>query len=236
MIKPIFKSTYSIGKSILTLEDIVDLSKGSGLKSIALVEDNLTSFMKAFHLFHENEIDFIYGLRLKMCNENFEDDSCHKNVIFAMNDEGCKIINKIYSFCFVENNGSITYKQLKNLWDKDSLSFVVPFYDSFIHENNFNLKNCIPELDGLDPKFWIERNNLPIDHLIENKVVEFVKDKYPISQVKTICYKNKADVEALQTYKILCNRSFGRQATLSNPNLSHFSSDEFCWESYKEQA
>lgn len=233
--KPIFKSTYSIGKSILTLEEIVDISKENNLKEVILVEDNLTSFMKAFHLCHKNNIDLIYGLRITMSNENLDDDSDHKVVIFAMDDNGCKLLNKIYSLAFVQNNGKLTYKDLRSLWDSDSLRFVVPFYDSFIHQNNLYLKNCIPELKGFDPVFWVEKNNLPYDRLIEQKVLEFAENSYKISNVKTICYKNREDVEALQTYKILTNRSFGRQATLSNPNLNHFSSDEFCWESYLEQ-
>ena len=242
---PVFKSTYSFGKSILTLSDsqveggpdsIISICKDNGIKNLVLVEDNLTSFMKAFHVCEKNDIDLIYGLRITMCNDGDEDsDSDHKSVIFAKNDEGGKLLNKIYSCAFVEHEGRITYKELSKLWNKNHLSFVVPFYDSFIHKNNFLLKNCIPYLKGLNPKFWIERNNLPFDSLLEKKVVEFVGKEYSTSLVKTIYYKNKDDVEALQTYKILCNRTFGRQATLSCPNLSHFGSDEFCFESYLEK-
>lgn len=247
MIKPIFKSTYSIGKSILTLKEssqeggsdsIITLCKENGIKDVVLVEDNLTSFMKAFNVCSKNDLNLMYGLRITLCNNEEDEgsDSNHKGIVFAMDDDGCKLLNKIYSHAFTEGGGKISYGNLLKLWDSNHLSFVVPFYDSFIHENNFFLKNCIPYLEGLNPRFWIERNNLPFDNLLEKKVKEFAKDKHPISLVKTIYYKNKEDVEALQTYKILCNRSFGRQATLSNPNLSHFSSDEFCMESYLEQS
>lgn len=234
MIKPIFKSTYSTGKSILTLDEIIDICDEGDINNVTIVEDNLTSFMKAFHLCKQRGKDLTYGLRITLCNEDLEDDSDHKAVIFAMNDLGCKLLNKIYSLAFVENGGKLTYKDLKSFWDNDSLCFVVPFYDSFIHQNNLYLKNCIPDLEGLNPRFWVENNNLPYDRLICQKVLEYAEDCYEISNVKSIYYKNKEDVEALQTYKILCNRTFGRQATLSCPNLSHFSSDEFCWESYKE--
>jgi len=230
---PIFRSTYSTGKSILTLEDIIEIAKP--LNEIILVEDNLTSFMKAFKLCKENNKNLLYGLRINLCNNIDNKDSFHKSIIFAKDDEGCKLLNKIYSHAFVENNGSITYEELSNYWDSKSLLFTVPFYNSFIHSNNLFLKNCIPQLNKFNPTFWIEDNNLPYDGLIKEKVFEFAKDKYKISEVKTILYKNKEDVEALQTYKILCNRSFGRQATLSNPNLNHFSSDEFCWESFQEK-
>jgi DNA polymerase III alpha subunit len=234
VIKPIFKSTYSIGKSILTIDEIIQICKDKDLKGLTLVEDNLTSFMKVFHACSKNDIDLTYGLRITMCNSMESKDSDHKCVIFALDDHGCKLMNKIYSKAFVDNDGRITYEELKSLWDKDSLSFVVPFYDSFIHQNNLFLKNCIPEMKDLNPRFWIEKNNLPYDKLIEQKVIEFTNGNYPVSFVKSIYYKNKEDVEALQTYKILCNRTFGRQATLSCPNLNHFSSDEFCFESYLE--
>ena len=32
----------------------------------------------------------------------------------------------------------------------------------------------------------------------------------------------------------LCNRNFGKAATLSSPRLNHFGSKEFCFESYLE--
>ena len=232
--KPIFKSTYSTGKSILTIDSIIQICKDKNFKSLTLVEDNLTSFMKAFNACVKNNIDLTYGLRITMCNDIESKDSDHKAVIFALDDNGCKLMNKIYSKAFVDNDGRITYEELKSFWDKDSLCFVVPFYDSFIHQNNLFLKNCIPELDGLNPRFWVENNSLPYDSLICQKVLEYAEDCYEISHVKSIYYKNKEDVEALQTYKILCNRSFGRQATLSCPNLNHFASDEFCFESYIE--
>jgi DNA polymerase III alpha subunit len=232
--KPIFKSTYSTGKSILRIDDIIQICKDKDYKTLTLVEDNLTSFMKAFNGCVKNDIDLTYGLRITMCNDIGSKDSDHKAVIFALDDNGCKLMNKIYSKAFVDNDGRITYEELKSFWDKDSLCFVVPFYDSFIHQNNLFLKNCIPQLDGLNPRFWVEMNNLPYDRLICQKVLEYAEDCYEISHVKSIYYKNKEDVEALQTYKILCNRSFGRQATLSCPNLDHFASDEFCFESYIE--
>ena len=190
--------------------------------------------MKFFHACSKNSIDLTYGLRITMYNGGDSRQSDHKSVIFALDDKGCVLLNKIYSKAFVDNDGRITYDELKSFWDQDSLCFVVPFYDSFIHQNNLFLKNCIPELEGLNPRFWIENNNLPYDGLICQKVLEFAEDCYQMSNVKSIYYKNKEDVEALQTYKILTNRSFGRQATLSCPNLNHFSSDEFCFESYLE--
>ena len=123
---------------------------------------------------------------------------------------------------------------MNNIWTND-VELVIPFYDSFIFNNNLYLKKCIPDFSDISPTFWVERNNLPFDTLLERKVIKFSKSlQRPVRLVKSIFYKNKDDAEALQTYKILCNRNFGKAATLSNPRLEHFGSKEFCFESYLE--
>ena len=94
----------------------------------------------------------------------------------------------------------------------------------------------MPDFNKITPTFWVEKNNLPFDQLLREKVIAFSdRINRPVKTVKSIYYKNKKDVEALQTYKIICNRNFGRPATLSCPNLDHFGSDEFCFESYLEK-
>ncbi len=246
MVTPVFRSTYSIGKSVLTIDkdseasgadSIIEICLNNGIKDVILVEDNLTSFMKAFKACRDNGLNLMYGVRLTFCNDlSIEDSSSdHQSIIFARDDEGCRLLNKIYSLAFVEGNGKIDYASLKTYWDNDHLLFIVPFYDSFIHNNNFFLKNCIPDLNGLNARFWFEDNNLPFDHLLKKKIAQYTNGKHNMSQVKTVCYKNKEDVEAFQTYKILCNRGFGRLATLSSPNLNHFGSDEFSMESFNTQ-
>lgn len=133
--------------------------------------------------------------------------------------------------------GKVDLAYLNSVWDESSVEMVIPFYDSFLYQNQFYLKNCIPDFMDISPTFWLESNNLPFDFLLAEKVVSFANSiAKPIESVKTILYKNKKDVEALQTYKILCNRNFGRAATLSSPNLDHFGSNEFCLESYLQHA
>ena len=245
---PVFKSTYSYGKSILTLDDeskefgsdsLIEMCLDNDIKDVVLVEDNLTSFMKAFKVCLKNELNLYYGLRLTFCNDMNDESktSNHKNIIFAKDDKGCKLLNSIYSCAFTEGDGRIDYATFKDYWDETSLSFVVPFYDSYIYENNFHQKNCIPDLESFNPVFWSESNDLPFDHILNNKLRESTKRKgYRVAKVKTILYKEKKDVEALQTYKILSTRSFGKQSKLSSPNLSHFGSEEFCLESYIKQS
>jgi|TARA_R100000081_G_C4784071_1_gene153375 DNA polymerase III alpha subunit len=235
---PIYKSTFSIGKSILTIDKIIELSKLDSAKNLILVEDSLTGFVKAHNSCKDEGLQLIFGLRLNCCNDvNDEDslqDSGHKIIIFAKNDDGCKLLNKISSFSSLEGKGFVDFNYLNKVWDSSKLDLVIPFYDSFIHQNQLYLKNCIPNFKKIKPIFWIEKNDLPFDDLITKATLEYSKDKHESTLVKSIFYENKDDVEALQTYKIICGRKFGRAASLSMPNLDHFGSDEFCFQSYQK--
>ena len=66
---PIFKSDYSIGKSILTIENIVKLYKKTNEKFLVLVEDSMTGFVKAHNLTKQNDIHLVFGLRVSCCND-----------------------------------------------------------------------------------------------------------------------------------------------------------------------
>lgn len=244
---PIFKSNSSIGKSILTLDhpdkvrsdgpdSIFSIAKDHNLSKIILVEDTMVGFFDAFKKCQEFGIQLIFGYRFTCRNDSDNKDSNHKLIAFAKNDQGCKDLNRFYSYVNTECGGRISDEDLVKYWT-ENLLLAVPFYDSFIFNNHFCLGNCIPDFKSLTPIFFIERNNLPFDNLIEAAVQEYVKNnsRYQSKVVKSIYYRYKDDVEAFQTYKIICNRSFGKQATLSSPNLNHFGSDEFCWESFQEQ-
>lgn len=247
---PLFKSHYSIGKSILTLnppkdqddgssDSIFEIALNNNLQEVVLVEDSLIGFFQAYKICKGLNLKFIFGLRLSMRNSEEEKDinSDHKIIVFAKNNEGCKLLNKIYSKAFAFYDGYLTYEALAKLWDNESLKLAIPFYDSFIHNNNFSFGNSVPNFSFTVPTFFIESNSLAFDALLEKMVLEFAQkaNNYPVEKVKSIFYKNKKDVEALMTYKIICNRSFGKNRTMSRPELNHFCSDEFSFESWKEK-
>lgn len=247
---PLFKSHYSIGKSILTLKDpskckdngpdsVFKIALENNLNKIILVEDSLIGFFEAHRMSNKLGLQLIFGLRLSMRNSAEEDDICseHKVIIFSKNSNGCKLLNKIYSKAFTLFDGFLTYESLKELWDTNSLKFAVPFYDSFLHVNNFGFCNTVPEIKFFKPTFFLEDNGLALDSLLSDLVKDQANNTYsaPIQKVKSVYYKNKKDAEALMTYKIICNRSFGKSRSLSRPELAHFCSDEFSFESWKEQ-
>jgi DNA polymerase III alpha subunit len=242
---PLFTSHFSIGKSILTLQhsdketsdgpdSIFSIAKEIGLKNLFLVEESMTGFFEAFRISKELNIQLHFGYKFVCCNSDANVKSNHKLIAFAKNDAGCKALNQLYSFINTSQKGAISNDDLITHWS-DDLMLAVPFYDSFIFNNQMIMGNCIPNITPLNPVFFIESNGLPFDELIKKAVNRYARDTMPdasIQLVQSIFYKHKSDCDAFQTFKILSNRKFGKQETLSCPNLDHFGSDEFCWESY----
>jgi len=245
---PLFKSHCSIGKSILTLnspEDALDqgsdsvfsIAEEGKLKQLVLVEDSLIGFLQAQKISKELNIQLIFGLRLSTCHKLSKDkkdnNKCsHKVIVFAKDDDGCKLLNKIYSKAFCDGDGIIESKELKKLWNDKHLSLSIPFYDSFIFMNTLYFCSCVPDFSFTKPYFFIEQNYLPFDPQIASKIKSYCSENnFESVETKSIYYKNLRDFEAFQTYKCICNRRY-KQRTLTVPNIDHLASPYFCWESY----
>jgi len=249
MILPIFTSNYSIGRSLLTLEDpskvtlegsdsILEIAKTNNLKQVILLESTFIGFKRAFDSFAAADIQLIFGIRFKICNDRLAEDrekTEHKICLFAKNDTGCKELMKLYSAAQTKFGGFLDYSLLKERLT-DNLLVVVPFYDSFIHRNSLHGQQCLPDLSFCKPILWLANHELPFDHILRRKTEDFAaKNGYETQEIHHIYYKNRADISPYQTYKILCNRLGGQKQTLENPGMPNFSSSEFCLESYIEK-
>ena len=211
-IVPLFKSHYSLGRSILTLDkvdsgpedgpdSIMDICAQNGLDRVTLLDDNMSGFLEAYLNSKEAGLDLTFGLRLSILDdcedrsEGSKSKTC-KYVIFAKNEQGYKRLIKIYShaarvgFYYFPR---IDFKSLKKHWSNDDLKLCVPFYDSFVFRNCLEYSSCVPELDYVQPTFFIEDNSLPFDKIIADRVKKFCGDKYPTQKVQSIFYKKKKD-------------------------------------------
>lgn len=251
---PLFKSHYSIGKSILTLNDpnkseeggsasIFEISIKNNLEEIILVEDSLVGLIDARKRSEELGIQLIFGLRLDVCDDMTAEvkkgcSMCvHKIIVFARNSNGCNLLNKIYSSAFTKGSGKIDFKSLKKLYNPTDLKICIPFYDSFIFHNSFSYKEpCMLDDSFFEPTYFVEDNHLPFDFILKGIIENYCSSNgFEIQQAKSIYYENRADFEAYQTYKCICSRGFSNKAkTLDMPNLDHCASAEFCFESYLE--
>ncbi|MAH46116.1 hypothetical protein CMI37_09805 [Candidatus Pacearchaeota archaeon] len=242
---PVFKSHYSLGRSILTLENndsdpdesdsIFDICEELKLKELILIDHNMSGFLQAYQNSKDLGIKLIFGIRLTICNDMSQKDADslktnNKIVILLKNEEGYKRLIRIFSLAARDGfyyEPRIDYKNLKKEWSDEDLSMAIPFYDSYVFKNTLYSNICVPELDFTEPTYFLEDNDLPFDNLIKLKVMN-ISNK--TQKTQSIYYKNKEDFKAYLTFRCINNRS-----TLEKPEIEHMTSDEFCVESWKEK-
>jgi len=250
MVLPLFKSHYSIGRSILTLDkedscieegpdSIIDICKENKIKDLILVDDSMGGFLQAYNNCRDSNINFKFGLRITVCTDRSEKNAEalgteSKYIIFAKNTAGYKRLIKIYSVAAKEGFYYVPrmdYSFLKEIWNEEDLSLAVPFYDSFLHKNSLMGAICLPDFNFTKPTFFVEDNDLFVDKLLERRVRQFCRaNDNEIQKTKSIYYKNKSDFVAYLTFRCINNRS-----DLNRPQFEHMSSNDFCIESWKEQ-
>lgn len=252
MILPIFTSNFSIGKSILSLEEpskvtsegadsILQIAQELGLKTIVAVESTMISFKKFHEATKALNIQLIYGVKFSAANNRFDEPalretSHHKVIVFAKNDNGCKELIKLYSEAHTKSGGFVDYSLLKEFFENQNLQLAFPFYSSFIHKNNFYGKQCLPEFDFTTPWIFVGDHGLPFDELLRQKTFAYA-EQHGIVPMEThsIYYKNRSDCEAYTVFRILTDRKQGKPQTLDNPNLEQHGSSEFCLEGFLER-
>ena len=247
---PLFKSQYSLGRSILTLDSpeslaedgpdsIIDLAVKNNLEEVFLVDDSMTGFLQAYKNLTENNIKLIFGLRLTICADMYEKSEEEKTksskyVIFAKNTDGYNRLIKISTLAAREGFyyvPRIDFKNLKQFWSDEDLMMCVPFYDSFLYRNTLENAICAPEFTFTKPTFLLEDNDIPFDYIIADKVNKFAEQNdYDIQEAKSVYYSKEADFKAYLTFRCINNRG-----TLNKPNLEHMCSDKFSFESWKEK-
>ena len=255
MIIPLFKTHYSIGKSILSLDSspdledsgpdsVIDLAIKNNLSDLFLLEESFMGFLEAKKSCEDNGINFIFGLILNFCddvskiNEDIKTVPSYKINIFSKSAVGCQILYKIYSRCHCSQKKVIDLNILSEYWDNQHLSMCIPFYDSFLYKNLFSFDIFCPNFSDFSPVFFLEKKGLPHDAFLPDAINSYAsKNNFPTQVVHTIDYKEDKDFEAFLSYKLICSRgSFGGfKSSLEKPNLDHMSSDEFSFESYLQR-
>ena len=247
---PLFKSHYSIGRSILTLnspddvkangpDSVIDICVKNDLKKFFLVEDSMAGFLQAYTNAKESGLQLIYGIRITVCQDLTEksdesrNNSC-KYIVLAKTSEGYSRLIKIYSAAAKEGfyyEPRADFDLFRKNWSDKDLSLCIPFYDSFIFKNVLTTSMAVPEFNFTSPIFFLEENDLPFDSLIADAVDSFASTgkKRETVKTKSVYYKDKKDFKSYLTFRCINNRS-----SLEKPNLDHMCSDEFCFESWEK--
>lgn len=245
---PLFTSHYSIGCSCLSLDkpdeveengpqSIIKLCVDNKIEKLYLVENTLSGFIKAYKNSKDNDLKLRFGLKMVVCNDMNEKSpeslkTEHKVIVMASNSAGYKRLRKIYSEASTHGfyyRPRIDSDTLKKFWDKKDLMLVHPFYYSFLHRNHLYFANCQPNYNFADNFFFVEKNDLPFNYLIENAIKKFTNGKAEIIPTQTIYYTKPEDFKTYIVYKSIHNRE-----TLDKPNMDHFASAEFNLEHWKE--
>ena len=241
---PIFKTSYSFGKSILTLkhpdkteengpDSIVSISKENNLDHIFIVDDTMGCYEEAKMSCKENDIKLTFGLRFDCGDE--ESVSQSKFVLLSKSNDSEEKLIQISSKIFTSDykNPRISFEDLKEFMIENQDLFVlcVPFYDSFIHNNRLKNSKIYLDFSGLNPVFFLEDNDLLFDDILRKRVVDYCESSgFPTLETKSIYYKKRSDFTSYLTNRCIQNRS-----TLEKPELNDMTSDSFCWESFLEQ-
>jgi len=245
---PLFKSHFSIGKSILTLEQentetnepdsIVQIAKENKLKKVFLVEDCFSGFLQAYKNLKAYDIDLIFGIKFIFCenilNKNEEElKKHHKLIVFANGNKGYQTLINLWTKANIEGfyyTPRLDMNILKENFN-DSIKIAIPFYDNFIFNNTLKGYQCLPFIENYKPSVFVENNSLVFDDLIKNKMIKYAEtNNLNIIKTKSIYYKSRQDFKSFLTFKCISNRT-----TLNKPEMEHMSSNEFCFESWKEQ-
>lgn len=248
---PLFKSSYSLSKSILTYEkagkskkghadSIVDICLENGIKKCYAVEDQLGGYLEALENLTASGIDLILGWRVNFKNNaaDNEDTNFHKNIIFTGQKtwkEFLKLHNHVTRNFTGKQGPCLDYKILKEFWN-DKFVLGVPHYDSYLFNNLFTKSSCCPDFGHIKPIYFLENNDLPFDFILRDKLRDLEKKEgIRVREAKSIFYKERKDFAAWQVLKLSNRKGYGSGNTLEKPNLNYCGSTNFCVEDWKEQ-
>lgn len=251
-ILPIFRTHYSLGRSILTVDSpskdndinqnypisIFDIAIKHQLSQVTLVDETISGFLEAYTNSKKAKIKLNYGLQLR-CMESIDNKNdaalktISKIIVFMKNSDGYSDLIKISS-CAAKDGfyykPNIDFAHLKSLWTKN-LSLAIPFYDSFLFMNSLEGYLCVPNFSFTEPVFFIENSNLPFDKFIQGKVQSFAKSvNAEILPTRSIYYYRRNDFLSYLTFRCIHKRT-----SLEKPEFNHMSSDAFCFEEWKRQ-
>jgi len=247
-ILPIFTSHYSIGNSILKLDEagktpkgnpvsIIDLAKENGLKQVIVCDDRIDGFLEAYRNTQKAGIQLIFGLKVCMCADmqDKSEESLkteHNIIIFIRNSQGyndlIRLSNRAWTdgFYYV---GRLDAKTLKEFWT-DNLGLALPFFSNFIAKNSLSFSNIVPDFPVKPTLFKETDSGLPFAPILDAAVDKFAGEQgLEIQPVKSIYYASAADFMAYQTFRAIHNH-----AEYARPSVDHLCSDKFSFQAYKE--
>jgi DNA polymerase III alpha subunit len=228
-------------KNLLDTESVsvFNIAREYSLKEIYVADGSFSGFIKAYTVAQKNKISLRYGIKFWICQNLSEktDESLRtesKITIWMLNSAAEKDLIKLYNHSWQKDNfyyqNRLDWTSLKRLWTPN-LGLSIDHYDGFLAKNFLKNGCCVPDLGFIKPSFDVCDMGLPFDDLIKQKTLSFcAENNYKIRKTHPIYYYSRADSLPYQVFRCIKERT-----TLQKPNLDHFSSNNFCWQSFCEK-
>lgn len=248
---PVFTSHHSIGSAILTVDkssvprglvSILDIAKQHSLEKPLIIDSDISSFWQLFKNAKDSGQKYSYGCKIWACedeaDETGETDS-RISVVFK-NDQAyydfVKISSRASTIGYKKGRRRISWRALQDLWT-DNFYLCIPFYNSFLARNNLVYNSrCVPNFGKIRPIFFLEDHSLPFDGIIKESVLNYTKENgYDTMAAHQVYYYRNDDVKSLTVLKCITSRGSIEKATLERPELPHFSSNQFSFQSWCEK-
>ncbi len=247
----IWKTSASLGRSLITVEDEESISENSpvsifaiakkfNLDKIVVVDSSFVNFPQLYKLSNKHNIQLIYGIEFQICNDvkDKSEDSLSTNCkvnILMRNSDGYKDLIKLHNKIngekdnfYYESRGD--YNLLLNNFT-ENLELIIPPHNNFLEKNLIYSGKCIPSWGKIQPIFTYHDVELPYIELVNNAIKKYsLNNKYQLNQVSPILYYKDADFKAFCCYRTINNRT-----KFNSPNINYLSSNSFSFESFMKK-
>ena len=134
---PLFKTHFSIGRSILRIDDVDRICKDGNIEEIFLVEDTMAGFPEAFRTLGDR---LRFGFRFSIYNEDLSEDSESKMIAFPNGDAKEWVAGTC--FVFESNIYEVVVDAIKTLVeqneDKNKYCFILDSVDGLISQQDID--------------------------------------------------------------------------------------------------
>lgn len=245
---PLFSSRYSIGQSLLSLEEpgkvkpgealsVFDLAKEASLTHVYLIDDVIDGLEQAYKSAAKSGTTLCFGLKVTVCADaSLKDPDSIKTeskvIIMMRTTEGKASLIRLWNRATMASYyyPRLDWATLKEHWSPHLL-LALPFWSSFIAKNCTTFSRIVPDMPVKPIVFREVGSELPMEPLINAALDAYISEAgiEEVVDTKSVYYRSALDFPAYQVLRCIQNRS-----TFDAPRVDHLASDAFSLASYLE--
>lgn len=220
--------------------NLAKLSLKHNLDITFIVCPNFTPYWAIYKVYKEIDKQWVFLWKVCCCSDvkqkddNSELTECNIYIALKNSEAYYKIVKYVTEANTVNfhKKSRIDWATLRNLYDENYFEVFIPFYSGPLAKNLLKYNSiCAPKWGKIKPIHLSQNQGLPFDEIINEATIKYCEiNKFPIIKAWHCYTYMRKDVEALQTYLCIQNRS-----VLNKPELKAFSSDRFNFESFLKE-